>query len=126
MAPKVHQISRRLDMATPSATRCWGSTGPCAPLATSQRSLSRRPIRDSRISRWTTGTIVDDIGPDDLLIHHFSLGSRASRTAYALPARMMLIYHNITPPEYFLGVHEQLVRQCYHGRRELTGLSHAV
>jgi glycosyltransferase involved in cell wall biosynthesis len=65
--------------------------------------------------------IVDDVGPDDLLIHHFSLGSRASRTAYALPARMVLIYHNITPPEYFLGVHEQLVRQCYHGRRELTG-----
>jgi glycosyltransferase involved in cell wall biosynthesis len=32
---------------------------------------------------------------------------------------MMLIYHNITPPEYFLGVHDQLVRQCYHGRREL-------
>ena len=32
---------------------------------------------------------------------------------------MMLVYHNITPPEYFLGVHEQLVRQCYHGRREL-------
>jgi glycosyltransferase involved in cell wall biosynthesis len=65
--------------------------------------------------------IVNDVGPDDLLIHHFSLGSKASRTAYALPARMVLIYHNITPPEYFLGVHEQLVRQCYHGRRELTG-----
>jgi L-malate glycosyltransferase len=65
--------------------------------------------------------VVSDIGPDDLLIHHFSLGSKASRTAYALPARMVLIYHNITPPEYFLGVHEQLVRQCYHGRRELTG-----
>jgi glycosyltransferase involved in cell wall biosynthesis len=32
---------------------------------------------------------------------------------------MALIYHNITPPEYFLGVHDQLVRQCYHGRREL-------
>ena len=65
--------------------------------------------------------IVNDVGPNDLLIHHFSLGSKASRTAYALPARMVLIYHNITPPEYFLGVHEQLVRQCYHGRRELTG-----
>jgi glycosyltransferase involved in cell wall biosynthesis len=64
--------------------------------------------------------MVNDVGPDDLLIHHFSLGSRASRTAYALPARMALIYHNITPPEYFLGVHDQLVRQCYHGRRELT------
>lgn len=62
---------------------------------------------------------VDDVTADDVLIHHFSLGSRASRTAFALPCRMMLIYHNITPPEYFLGVHDQLVRQCYHGRREL-------
>ncbi len=63
--------------------------------------------------------MIDEIGDDDLLIHHFSLGSRASRVAYALPARMILIYHNITPPEYFLGVHDQLVRQCFHGRREL-------
>jgi len=63
--------------------------------------------------------MVGEVGEDDLLIHHFSLGSRASRTVFAMPARMMLIYHNITPPEYFLGVHEQLVRQCYHGRREL-------
>ena len=63
--------------------------------------------------------MVDAIGEDDLLIHHFSLGSRASRMAFALPCRMALVYHNITPPEYFLGVHEQLVRQCYHGRREL-------
>jgi len=63
--------------------------------------------------------IVGDVAPDDVLVHHFSLGSRASRTAFALPCRMILIYHNITPPEYFLGVHDQLVRQCYHGRREL-------
>jgi glycosyltransferase involved in cell wall biosynthesis len=70
--------------------------------------------------------IVDDVGPDDLLIHHFSLGSRASRTAFALPARMALIYHNITPPEYFLGVHDMLVRQCYHGRRELLAYRNRV
>src|SRR5215467_1786742 len=63
--------------------------------------------------------MIDEIAEDDLLIHHFSLGSRASRVAYALPARMVLVYHNITPPEYFLGVHDQLVRQCYYGRREL-------
>ena len=62
---------------------------------------------------------VTGIGEDDLLIHHFSIGSRASRTAYALPCRMMLVYHNITPPEYFLGVHPWLARQCFHGRREL-------
>jgi glycosyltransferase involved in cell wall biosynthesis len=63
--------------------------------------------------------IVGAVTRDDLLIHHFSIGSRASRTAFALPCRMILVYHNITPPEYFIGVHDQLVRQCYHGRREL-------
>jgi glycosyltransferase involved in cell wall biosynthesis len=57
--------------------------------------------------------------PDNILIHHFSIGSRASRVAYALPDRMVLVYHNITPPEYFLGVNQTLARLCYLGRREL-------
>jgi glycosyltransferase involved in cell wall biosynthesis len=33
---------------------------------------------------------------------------------------MVLVYHNITPPEYFIGVHKDLVKQCFRGRRELT------
>ena len=64
--------------------------------------------------------MVGAIGPDDVLIHHFSIGSRASRTAYALPGRMVLVYHNITPPEYFVGVHNELVKLCFRGRRELA------
>ena len=64
--------------------------------------------------------LVGAVSPDDVLIHHFSIGSRASRTAYALPGRMVLVYHNITPPEYFLGVHKDLVKLCFRGRRELT------
>ena len=63
--------------------------------------------------------LVDATSPDNLLLHHFSIGSRASRTAYALPDRMALIYHNITPPEFFAGVHKTLARQCFRGRREL-------
>ena len=64
--------------------------------------------------------MVGKVEPHDILIHHFSIGSRASRTAYALPGRMALVYHNITPPEYFVGVHKDLVKLCFHGRRELT------
>jgi glycosyltransferase involved in cell wall biosynthesis len=64
--------------------------------------------------------LVGACSPADVLIHHFSIGSRASRTAYALPGRMVLVYHNITPPEYFIGVHKDLVRLCFRGRRELT------
>jgi glycosyltransferase involved in cell wall biosynthesis len=77
---------------------------------------------DRRLEHLTTDyrDMVGRIGADDLLIHHFSIGSRASRTAYALPGRMALVYHNITPPEYFLGVHKDLVKLCFRGRRELT------
>ena len=63
--------------------------------------------------------LVDHSHPDHLLLHHFSLGSKASRTAFALPDRMALLYHNITPPEYFVGLHRRLARQCFRGRREL-------
>lgn len=77
---------------------------------------------DRRLEHLTTDyrEMVGAIAPDDILIHHFSIGSRASRTAYALPGRMVLVYHNITPPEYFLGVHKDLVKLCFRGRRELT------
>ena len=40
--------------------------------------------------------------------------------AYALPDRMVLVYHNITPPEYFVDINKELVRLCFSGRRELA------
>jgi glycosyltransferase involved in cell wall biosynthesis len=64
--------------------------------------------------------------PDNLLIHHFSIGSRASRVAFALPDRMALIYHNITPPEYFKDVHPVLAALCFGGRRELKAYVNRV
>ena len=63
--------------------------------------------------------LLEDSRPDNVLIHHFSIGSRASRIAFALPERMLLAYHNITPPEYFAGINGTLVQLCYSGRREL-------
>ena len=63
--------------------------------------------------------LPDDSCADNILIHHFSIGSRASRVAFALPERMILIYHNITPPDYFVDINKTLVQFCYDGRREL-------
>jgi glycosyltransferase involved in cell wall biosynthesis len=63
--------------------------------------------------------LLETSHPSNILIHHFSIGSRASRIAYAVPDRQILVYHNITPPEFFIGVHEQLAEQCFKGRREL-------
>ena len=118
-APAVHQILATLGYGDAIGNEVLGI----------QRAL-RSAGYDSEIVVETADHRLEDqtvdyrdmlpaIREDDLLIHHFSIGSRASRMAFALPCRMALVYHNITPPEYFLGVHEQLVRQCYHGRREL-------
>jgi glycosyltransferase involved in cell wall biosynthesis len=63
--------------------------------------------------------LIERSDPSNILIHHFSIGSRASRIAYAVPDRQILVYHNITPPEFFVDVHEQLAEQCFKGRREL-------
>ncbi len=77
---------------------------------------------DSRLEHLTQDyrDLGDASHPDNILIHHFSIGSRASRLAYALPDRMVLVYHNITPPEYFVDVNKELVRLCFRGRRELA------
>ncbi|HET9266573.1 MAG TPA: glycosyltransferase family 4 protein [Vicinamibacterales bacterium] len=63
--------------------------------------------------------VADDVRADDLVINHFSVGSDVTRMAFALPWRMILNYHNITPPEFFVGIHDELARLCYQGRREL-------
>jgi glycosyltransferase involved in cell wall biosynthesis len=117
--PRVHQILATLGYGDAIGHEVLGIAG--ALRAAGFESEIIVETADPRLDDLTVDyrDMVGEVTADDLLIHHFSLGSRASRTAFALPARMMLIYHNITPPEYFLGVHDQLVRQCYHGRREL-------
>jgi len=76
---------------------------------------------DARVEPFTRDyrDLLGASHPDNILIHHFSIGSRASRIAYALPDRMVLVYHNITPPQYFVDVHKLLVELCFKGRREL-------
>ncbi|HEX6214276.1 MAG TPA: glycosyltransferase family 4 protein [Vicinamibacterales bacterium] len=77
---------------------------------------------DPKVEDLTLGydELRDASHPDNILIHHFSIGSRASRLAYALPDRMVLIYHNITPPEFFVDINKELVKLCFRGRRELA------
>ena len=61
----------------------------------------------------------DVSSPETVCLYHFSIGSAAGRLIYHSPDRLVSIYHNITPPEFFLGFHPHLAGLCYHGRREL-------
>jgi glycosyltransferase involved in cell wall biosynthesis len=57
--------------------------------------------------------------PDTVCIFHFSIGSSAGPLIFHAPDRLVLIYHNITPAEWFVGFHRLLTQLCHRGRREL-------
>jgi glycosyltransferase involved in cell wall biosynthesis len=58
--------------------------------------------------------------PDTVCLFHFSIGSAAGPLIHALPDKVVTVYHNITPPEWFIGFRPHLVGLTYHGRRELA------
>jgi glycosyltransferase involved in cell wall biosynthesis len=66
---------------------------------------------------WQYGEVSS---PETVCLFHFSIGSAAARLIYHAPDRLVSIYHNITPAEWFLGFHPHLAGLCYHGRRELA------
>ncbi|MDD8027677.1 MAG: glycosyltransferase family 4 protein [Acidobacteriota bacterium] len=57
--------------------------------------------------------------PDNVLLFHFSIGSPVSKMAFRVPDRKIMIYHNITPHEFFLDNNRVLARECYRGRLQL-------
>jgi glycosyltransferase involved in cell wall biosynthesis len=61
--------------------------------------------------------------PRTVCLFHFSIGSAASRLIHRAPDRLVSVYHNITPGEWFLGFHPHLAGLCYHGRRELAAFA---
>lgn len=57
---------------------------------------------------------------DNVAIFHFSIGSPVSKLFFRIPDKKIMIYHNITPYEFFLDSHRILARECYKGRLELN------
>ncbi len=55
----------------------------------------------------------------DVAIGHYSIASAATGVFLATPARKILIYHNITPPEFFAPFDSALAEQLTKARREL-------
>src|SRR5947208_14653240 len=64
-------------------------------------------------------------GPDSLLLVHHSLGTDLVDWVLELPARKILVYHNITPPEFFPD-DPYLRKYSEIGREQLLRLRSAV
>jgi len=71
-----------------------------------------RPYRELRAAAGD-GTVV---------LYHFSIGSAVTDLYRLLPDPRILVYHNITPPEFFRGVNAEVAALCASGRQELGAL----
>lgn len=61
--------------------------------------------------------------PENVLIFHFSIGSDVSGFVKNLQDRKVIVYHNITPHNYFVGINDRLVHLLSEGRNELAEYS---
>jgi glycosyltransferase involved in cell wall biosynthesis len=59
----------------------------------------------------------------DVVVLHYALPSPLTAALAAHRGRRVLIHHNITPPEFFAGYDEEMVRICRIGREELATLN---
>ena len=58
----------------------------------------------------------------DICLHHYGLASPAADLFFASPARKILVYHNITPAEYFVGIDDAGAAQLRIARAALPEL----
>ena len=59
----------------------------------------------------------------DVLVYHLSIGSPVARLAALTPARMIVVYHNITPTEYYRDTNPTVTYWLERGRRDLQTLA---
>jgi glycosyltransferase involved in cell wall biosynthesis len=61
--------------------------------------------------------------PSDITIFHFALPSPLTPAFRRLRSKKVVIYHNVTAPEFFKGFSEEMVRIATIGRDELRSLA---
>ncbi|MCX6997558.1 MAG: hypothetical protein NTV49_10840 [Kiritimatiellaeota bacterium] len=62
-------------------------------------------------------------GAGDVVLHHYGLASPAADAFAAVAARKILVYHNITPPEYFRGFDDDVARQLADAHAQVAALA---
>jgi len=62
---------------------------------------------------------------DDVLLHHYAVSSPATERFLAASGRKILLYHNITPPEFFRGYDDELAGRLTEARAGLRDVASA-
>jgi len=63
---------------------------------------------------------------NDIFIYHHSIGSNVFDFIESLDKKIIMIYHNITPPEFFEDINDEISELCHLGRTQLEKLKNKV
>jgi glycosyltransferase involved in cell wall biosynthesis len=99
--------------------------------------LARRDGHDSRVYAIESSRVLDGgvlpyrrlfraVKPEDTLLLHYSMGNEVFDQLAKLPARKVLVYHNVTPPEFFSGINPHAALHAQLGRTQLGTLAAPV
>ncbi len=75
--------------------------------------------RDQRVSDPGKSYTHYRGNPDNLLIFHYSIGSPLTDFVRQLPDKVIIYYHNVTPPEFMRRYNPMMSDRLERGRREL-------
>jgi glycosyltransferase involved in cell wall biosynthesis len=67
-----------------------------------------------------------NVGKDDVILYHLSTGSRISQELDRFKCRKVIIYHNITPPQYFERYNARSAVVCKRGYEQVKALAGKV
>ena len=63
------------------------------------------------------------LGKQDILLYHMGIGSDLNDQLPNLGGRLVIQYHNITPPKFFLPYDFNSYSSCAWGRRQLLSMA---
>lgn len=83
----------------------------------------RRILPELRTEARDLDDLAQDCGSDDIAFLHLSIGSRANEVFARVPGRKALLYHNITPPDYFSLIQPATAAELARGRVQAAALA---
>ena len=66
---------------------------------------------------------LSSIDADDIVLYRLSIGSHVARIFELLPARKVIVFHNITPPQYYENVSPAVTHWLLRGEADLGRLA---
>jgi glycosyltransferase involved in cell wall biosynthesis len=76
-------------------------------------------IKSSKVLHYSK---MPELAGEDILIYHFSTGTKLNEILQNYPCRKVMIYHNVTPPHFFLKYCISSYELCKSGVEQLAAL----